>query len=170
MRANIGKVVVPSVVFAGWGFAPEAHYIVHDPTGKSVVIEYVDGKLNIHDDPLGVITNSPNFDWQMTNLRNYVNFSMINVPPIELGSVSSATRPGNGNARDAWRFHAALALRSRRRLQPVSTAIKDRTRCNLEAFHILNQFDIPKGSAREQRRTSTVTWSQIIRSGRRRSI
>jgi choloylglycine hydrolase len=30
-------------VFAGWGFAPEAHYIVHDPTGKSIVIEYVDG-------------------------------------------------------------------------------------------------------------------------------
>ena len=31
---------------------------------------------------------------------------------------------------EAWRFHAALALRSRRRLQPVSTAIKDRTRRN----------------------------------------
>ena len=53
VRANIGNVVVPSVVFSGWGFAPEAHYIVHDPTGKSVVIEYVDGKLNIHDAPLG---------------------------------------------------------------------------------------------------------------------
>ena len=69
VRANIGNIVVPSVVFSGWGFAPEAHYIVHDPTGKSVVIEYVDGKLNIHDAPLGVITNSPTFDWHMTNLR-----------------------------------------------------------------------------------------------------
>ena len=30
--------------------------------------------LNIYDNPLGVMTNSPAFDWQMTNLRNYVNF------------------------------------------------------------------------------------------------
>jgi hypothetical protein len=35
---------------------------------------YTDGKLNIYDSPLGVMTNSPAFDWQMTNLRNYVIF------------------------------------------------------------------------------------------------
>src|SRR5947199_10381921 len=73
VKANIGNIVVPAVVFGGWGFAPEAHYIVHDATGKSIVIEYVGGKLNVHDNPLGVITNSPTFDWHMTNLRNYVN-------------------------------------------------------------------------------------------------
>jgi len=75
VKANIGNIVVPGVVFGGWGFAPEAHYIVHDAAGKSIVIEYVGGKLNVYDNPLGVITNSPAFDWHMTNLRNYVNFS-----------------------------------------------------------------------------------------------
>src|SRR5204862_3717341 len=30
VKANIGNIVVPAVVFGGWGFAPEAHYIVHD--------------------------------------------------------------------------------------------------------------------------------------------
>jgi choloylglycine hydrolase len=88
VKANIGKIVVPTVVFAGWGFAPEAHLVVHDASGKSIVIEYVGGKLNVYDNPLGVITNSPAFDWQMTNLRNYVNFSMTNVPPVKLGSVT----------------------------------------------------------------------------------
>ena len=87
VKANIGNIVVPAVVFAGWGFAPEAHYIVHDASGKCIVIEYVAGKLNISDNPLGVLTNSPSFDWHMTNLRNYVNFSMTNVPPVQLGSV-----------------------------------------------------------------------------------
>src|SRR5438094_4727614 len=57
VKANIGNIVVPAVVFGGWGFAPEAHYIVHDASGKSIVIEYVRGKLNIHDNPLGVLTN-----------------------------------------------------------------------------------------------------------------
>ena len=87
VKANIGNIVVPDVVFGGWGFAPEAHYVVHDASGKSIVIEYVGGKLNVHDNPLGVITNSPTFDWHMTNLRNYVNFSMTNVPPVQLGPV-----------------------------------------------------------------------------------
>ena len=59
VKANIGNIVVPAVVFGGWGFAPEAHYIVHDAAGKSIVIEYVGGKLNVYDNPLGVITNSP---------------------------------------------------------------------------------------------------------------
>ena len=83
VKANIGKVVVPAVVFKAWGFSPEVHYIVTDASGKSIVIEYVGGKLNVYDNPLGVVTNSPAFDWQMTNLRNYVNFSMANVPPVK---------------------------------------------------------------------------------------
>ncbi len=87
VKANIGNIVVPAVVFGGWGFAPEAHYIIHDASGKSIVIEYVGGKLNVYDNPLGVLTNSPPFDWHMTNLRNYVNFSMTNVPPVQLGSI-----------------------------------------------------------------------------------
>src|SRR5216110_4058676 len=65
VKANIGNIVVPAVVFGGWGFAPEAHYIVHDASGKSIVIEYVGGKLNVQDNPPGVLTNSPAFDWHM---------------------------------------------------------------------------------------------------------
>jgi choloylglycine hydrolase len=87
VKANIGAIVVPATVFKGWGFAPPVHAIVHDASGKSVVIEYVGGKLNLYESPLGVITNSPGFDWQMTNLRNYVNFSLDNVHPVQLGPV-----------------------------------------------------------------------------------
>lgn len=41
-----------------------------DKSGKSIVIEPVGGELKIYDAPLGVMTNSPPFDWHMTNLRN----------------------------------------------------------------------------------------------------
>ena len=150
VRANIGNVVVPSVVFSGWGFAPEAHYIVHDPTGKSVVIEYVDGKLNIHDAPLGVITNSPTFDWHMTNLRNYVNFSMTNVSPVQLGPIKLVpTGQGSGmlgppgDFTPPSRFVRAVAF--------SQSVFKSKTGDDAisMAFHVLNQFDIPKGSARD---------------------
>ncbi|PYL73337.1 MAG: choloylglycine hydrolase [Verrucomicrobia bacterium] len=150
VKAHIGNIVVPGVVFGGWGFAPEAHYIVHDATGKSIVIEYVGGKLNVYDNPLGVITNSPTFDWHMTNLRNYVNFSMTNVPPVQLGSIKllpfgqgSGMLGMPGDFTPPSRFVRAVAFSQS--VLPSKTGDD----AVLEAFHILNQFDIPKGAARE---------------------
>lgn len=150
VKANIGNIVVPAVVFGGWGFAPEAHYIVHDASGKTIVIEYVGGKLNVHDNPLGVFTNTPTFDWHMTNLRNYVNFSMSSAPPVQLGSVKLLpTGQGSGmlglpgDFTPPSRFVRAVAFS-----QSVFEA-KTGYDAILEAFHVLNQFDIPKGAARE---------------------
>jgi choloylglycine hydrolase len=62
VKANIGSIVVPATIFKQWGFSPPVHAVVHDASGKSIVIEYVGGKLNVYDNPLGVITNSPGFD------------------------------------------------------------------------------------------------------------
>jgi choloylglycine hydrolase len=50
---------VGATVQKDMGMVPPVHYIVTDATGKSVVIEYVKGELNIHDNPLGVMTNAP---------------------------------------------------------------------------------------------------------------
>ncbi len=153
VKANIGNIVVPAVVFPGWGFAPEAHYIVHDASGKSIVIEYVGGKLTVDDDPLGVITNSPAFDWHMANLRNYVNFSMTNVPSVQLGPVKlepfgqgSGMLGLPGDFTPPSRFVRAAAFSQS--VFPSKTGHD----AILEAFHILNQFDIPKGAARERQK------------------
>jgi choloylglycine hydrolase len=154
VRAAIGNIVVPAVVFGGWGFAPEAHYIVHDGS-KTLVIEYVDGKLKLYDNPLGVITNSPGFDWHMANLRNYVNFSMTNAPPVTLGPVKlvpfgqgSGMQGLPGDFTPPSRFVRAIAFS-----QSVFVP-KTGDEAVLEAFHVLNQFDIPKGSAREREKDS----------------
>ena len=31
--------------------------------------------LDVWDNPVGVLTNSPDFNWHLTNLRNYMNAS-----------------------------------------------------------------------------------------------
>jgi len=151
VKANIGGIVVPAVVFAGWGFSPEAHYVVHDASGKSIVIEYVGGKLTIHDDPLGVVTNSPSFDWHMTNLRNYVNFSTNNVPPVKVGPVEllplgqgTGMLGMPGDFTPPSRFVRAVAFSHS--LFPSKTG-RDAL---LQAFHVLNLFDIPVGSTRDK--------------------
>jgi choloylglycine hydrolase len=149
-RAGVADVVIPSVVLGAWGFAPEVHFVVRDTTGKSIVIEVLDGKVKVFDAPLGVITNSPSYDWHMTNLRNYVNFSMSNAPPLQLGSVT-LTHMGQGSGMLGMpgdftppsRFVRAVAFTQSVPPEPTGEAAV------IQAFHILNNFDIPKGAARE---------------------
>jgi choloylglycine hydrolase len=126
------------------------HYVVHDATGKSIVLEYPEGRLNFHDNPLGIMSNSPTFDWHMTNLRNYVNFSLMNVPPVQLGSVNllpfgqgSGMLGLPGDFTPPSRFVRAAAFSQS--VLPSQTG----NETVLEVFHILNAFDIPKGGARE---------------------
>lgn len=140
---------VGEVVQKDMGFVPPCHYIVNDSSGQCVVLEYVEGELHVHDNPLGVMSNSPTFDWHLTNLRNYVNLSVTNVPPVDVAGI---TLPGFGQGSGMLglpgdftppsRFVRAVAF-SQSAL-PVATAEEG----VLQAFHILNQFDIPKGAAR----------------------
>ncbi len=150
VKANIGSILVAETVLKQWGFSPPVHAVVHDASGKSITIEYVAGKLNVYDNPLGVLTNSPAFDWHMTNLRNYVNFSLDSHPPIKLGAVKlepfgqgSGMLGMPGDFTPPSRFVRAVAF-SQSVLKP-----KTGDEAVLSAFHILNNFDIPKGSARE---------------------
>jgi choloylglycine hydrolase len=143
------SVHVGAAVQKDMGFVPPVHYIATDATGKSVVLEYTDGELKIHANPFGVITNSPTFDWHMTNLRNYVTISARNIEKIDLaGNEIKGLGQGSGmlglpgDFTPPSRFVRAVAF-SRTAL-PVERA-KDGV---LQAFHILNQFDIPNGAAR----------------------
>ncbi|MCF8043325.1 MAG: choloylglycine hydrolase family protein [Desulfarculaceae bacterium] len=89
VKAALPKVKVWPASLAQMGPGPLGiHYIVTDKQGNSMVVEYVDGKLHMYDDPLGVITNAPTFDWHMMNLRNYVNLSANNVPQLDLKNFS----------------------------------------------------------------------------------
>ena len=51
------------------------HFAVHDAAGKSLVTEFLGGEKKVYDNPVGVMTNMPEFPWQITNLRNYLNLN-----------------------------------------------------------------------------------------------
>ena len=51
--------------------ASTAHWRVADPSGRQIVVEIVGKKVCVYENKLGVLTNSPGFEWQMTNLNNY---------------------------------------------------------------------------------------------------
>lgn len=145
-----GAVVITPTVLPGWGAAPPPfHYVVYDKTGASIVIEPIDGKLIVHDNPLGVVTNSPTFDWHMTNLRNYITLNPNNVSQGKIGKLElQAFGMGNGmmglpgDFSPPSRFvRAALFTANAIPSDNVSQGID-------HVFHILNNFDLPKGIAR----------------------
>jgi len=53
------------------------HIAVFDRSGKGIVIEFVNGKLEVNDNPVGVMTNAPEFTWHLTNLNNYTSLSNV---------------------------------------------------------------------------------------------
>jgi choloylglycine hydrolase len=151
VKANYDKVALLPVIQPELGIAPPVHYVVHDRTGKSVVVEPVEKRLKIHDNPLGVLTNSPTFDWHMTNLSNYANLSAVNVPPLTLeGLKVSSFGQGSGmhgipgDFTPPSRFVRAVAYSQA--AIPSETALQS----VLQAFHLLNNFDIPYGAVRDK--------------------
>lgn len=50
------------------------HWMVSDAS-ESIVVESVKEGLKIYDNPVGVMTNNPTFDYHLTNLANYMHVS-----------------------------------------------------------------------------------------------
>ncbi|KIX12145.1 linear amide C-N hydrolase [Dethiosulfatarculus sandiegensis] len=80
VRAGLQKVKVAPVVDPALKMPYPIHFMIVEPGGKSLVVEFKDGQLRFFDNPVGVITNNPTFDWHLTNLRNY---GKLGVKPFE---------------------------------------------------------------------------------------
>lgn len=149
VRAALPGIKVAAAPFDERHGVPPLHFITHDESGNSLVIEYVDGKLYTYANPIGVITNSPTFDWHVTNLRNYVNLTANNVPPVALDGLrlsqlgqGSGLKGLPGDFTPPSRFVRAVALsQDANRGQTGVESVR-------EAFHILDSFDIPRGVVR----------------------
>ena len=145
------RVIHNSDIDKAFGAPSPLHLIVTDKTGASIVIEYVDGKLNIHDNKIGVMTNSPSYDWQVLNLRNYPQLRPYGGPTTNhIGDVSLAPFGAGsgmlglpGDVTPVSRFIRAVAF--------TSTTIPPKTiEAGInEVSRILNNFDIPRGLVRE---------------------
>jgi choloylglycine hydrolase len=149
VKAGLGNVAIMPTKPQGWPVIPPVHYVVYDANGNSIVIEPMDGKLIVTDNPLGVVTNSPPFDWHMTNLSNYVNLSPLGTAPKKIDGVQiQAYSTGSGLGGLPGDFTAPsrfvrAAIFSSSSVQPVDS--EDGAK---KVLHLLNQFDIPLGSVR----------------------
>ena len=145
------------------------HFVATDSSGNSIIIEYVNGDLNIYNN-IGVMTNAPAYGWHLLNLRNYTHLD-----PFETGAAGTKSVDGvNMAAFGAGAGMAGLpgdyspASRFVRAFFYTKTSIplEDADAAVNQASHILDNFDYPKGIVREGQGPDNyllnfTTWSVI---------
>ncbi|CUH50828.1 linear amide C-N hydrolase [Shimia marina] len=148
VKAGLSQVRVVPVVEEAIGIPVEAHWMVVEPSGKALVIEYADGAVQFFDAPLGVITNAPEYDWHITNLNNYLNLSPVALPSRNLSETDFAPLGAGsgmiglpGDNTPPSRFVRAVAWTQTAR--PTSTTAETA----YELFRILDNFNLPLGGA-----------------------
>lgn len=157
VRQAMDEIRVGGTTFATWGITPPLHYWVHDASGDSIVIEFIQGQPVITSNPVGVLTNAPSFDWHLTNLRNYLGLqpnnltsATVGVLPLQPLSQGTGMLGLPGDFTSPSRFVRATALLAT--TEPVANAGQAVSRI----FRILNQFDIPPGAVRATENGTTI--------------
>jgi choloylglycine hydrolase len=150
VRDALANIYVIQATLPGLGnMVFPVHASIYDASGKGLVVEFVKGKMNIHDNEHGVLTNSPTFNWQVTNLRNYVNLSPFDPKPITMGGMTfSATGQGSGMVGLPGDVSPPSRFVKISFLTKVAYQASDATDVVNTGEHIINNVDIPKGLTR----------------------
>ncbi|ENA0198865.1 linear amide C-N hydrolase [Salmonella enterica] len=121
------------------------HYAFYDKKGGSIVVEVSSGKLHIYDNPTRVMTNGPEFLWQLTNLNNYSQLTNRDSSSGSLGHIS-VTQPDSGIAVSALPSSDTSVgrfVRGGYYTTYAQQAISSSEAVNTLA-HIMSRFDRPK--------------------------
>lgn len=148
VKAGLPEIFVNSVSLKQFGGVPRIHATLHDLQGKSIVVEYLDGKLVITENPVGAMTNDPPIAWHLANVNAYANLSAFGAPqqvfagetfgPQSIGSGLHGL-PGDFSSPSRFLrvfFFSQYAQRYATKVPKVELS-----------WNIINMFDIPPGSA-----------------------
>lgn len=121
------------------------HFVFYDTKGDCIVVEIKDEQLAIYDNPIGVMTNGPEFPWHLTNLNNYTQLTNVDVPASTIGGLQ-LVQPDSGIAThnipssntSVGRFVKAFYYSS------FANQVDDADEQLVELSHIMNNFDRPK--------------------------
>jgi len=127
--------------------AQTLHWRVADKSGRQIVIEYINGIPMVYENKLGVLTNSPGYEWHISNLSNYINLHPGGVDEHAFGNISVAPL-GHGTGLLGLPGDATPPSRFvRAAFYQTSAPVRDTAEQTVEqAFTILQALTIPIGS------------------------
>ncbi|EKE08127.1 MAG: hypothetical protein ACD_17C00334G0002 [uncultured bacterium] len=164
VKAALDSIIIAPTVIEGWGSVPAPfHYIIYDKQGNALVVEPIQGTLVIYDNKIGAITNSPTFDWHLTNLRNFINLTPFNSNSITVRNVDLAPfGQGSGMVGLPGDFTPPSRFVRASLFSSLAYSVRNAEELVSQTFHILNQFDIPIGVARQKMGDQVATDYTLI--------
>lgn len=114
---------------------------------ESLVLESTADGMKVYDNPVGVLTNNPSFDFQMTNLCQYLNLT-VNCPK-NCFSTSVKLKPygqGLGSFGLPGDFSPSSRFVKAAYLKLNSVCGQDEQSSVAQFFHLLDSVAMPKGS------------------------
>jgi choloylglycine hydrolase len=147
VKLAIAEVLIFGYVVPALGIAPPGHSVIYDASGKSIVMEFDEGgKVRIYDNPLGILTNAPDFPWHIKHLRQYIGMRDENPKPMEMAGVKLIP---TGNGAGMIGLPGDLTPPSRFIRLGVTTYFADQAENAEKALnlcqHIVNAFNIVSG-------------------------
>lgn len=137
-------VVFTPVAAIGGAEAP-VHFVLNDRTGATIVVEFHEGDMVVYDNPVGVMTNGPQFDWHLTNLNNYTHLSNVDQSTATFGTLQ-VNQPDSGIATASLPSSNTSVGRFVRAVYYAQFAEKaaDSDAAILTLSRLMNNFDRPK--------------------------
>ncbi|MBE6462034.1 MAG: choloylglycine hydrolase family protein [Alphaproteobacteria bacterium] len=127
--------------------ASTVHWRITEPSGRQVVMEIVDGIPHFYENEIGVLTNSPGYEWQLTNLNNYVNLHPGNAGPTKFGPITlRAFGSGSGFLGMPGDFTPPSRFVRAAFFKTYAVPRANAYDTVMQSFHILNNFDVPLGA------------------------
>lgn len=133
------------------------HWIIADKE-QSITVEPREDGLRIYDNPIGVLTNNPPFDFHLYNLSNYMNISIdpavnrfseeLDVKPYSNG-MGGIGLPGDYSS--ASRFIRVAFVKQ----NSVSGEVEAESVSQF--FHILSSVAMPRGCVRMKQKEYEIT-------------
>ncbi len=126
------------------------HWIISDRE-RSITLEPMENKLNIYENPVGVLTNSPPFEVQMHRLNDYLNLTSGEPQNTFCENKSLQLKPYSrgmgalglpGDASSMSRFVRAAFVKFN------SVSGDSETESINQFFHILKAVEMPRGCVR----------------------
>ncbi|PQD94043.1 choloylglycine hydrolase [Pradoshia eiseniae] len=137
---------------------PTLHWMVTDKEGECLVIEKTEEGLRVFTNHVGVLTNSPTFDWHITNLSRYLGLSTHQPKEINWGDeqlkllgVGAGAQGLPGDYLSTSRFVKAAFLRNNAALG------NDEHSGIVEFFRILNNVSMVRGSVMTNHQNYDIT-------------
>lgn len=148
MRAALAAQPVNPTRMVNAGNMPyPLHVMVTDAGAESAVIEYLDGELQVLDNPVRVMTNRPTFQWHLTNLGNWTHLDHTDKSSATFGSLD-VNQPDSGIAMAALPAANTSVGRFVRAVYYTTFVEKagDPEVALTTLSRIINNFDRPKGA------------------------